>query len=138
MQRKQGISLNIKNVAATVFMGTLWGVFLFAMLAKSKSLSVSLVVVKNMKGYKMKKNEITCDLCGATVAEKDDCLFSKFETRIPYIKVPYNYIGEDYTFGVALPFNARSDFYICKKCLKDLKADLSFNRKMEREREVEE
>lgn len=87
----------------------------------------------------MKKNEITCDLCGVTVAEKDDCFFSRFKTRIPYIKVPYNYIGVDYCFAVDDVFfrNAKKDFHICEKCLKDLKADLSFNRKMEREREIE-
>ena len=109
------------------------------MLAKPKCLSVLLVVAKNMKDCKMKKNEITCDLCGVTVAEKDDCLFSRFQTKIPYIKVPYNYIGADYCVSVdyMFPCNAKKDFHICEKCLKDLKADLSFNRKMEREREVE-
>lgn len=79
----------------------------------------------------MKKNEITCDLCGVTVAEKDDCFFSRFDTKIPYIKVPYNYIGADYWYGVALPCNEKKDFYICENCLKCIKADLTFNRKME-------
>ena len=44
----------------------------------------------------MKKNEITCDLCGVTVAEKEDCFFRIFHTTIPYIKVDYNYIGVDF------------------------------------------
>lgn len=86
----------------------------------------------------MKKHEITCDLCGVTVAEKDDTWLSRFKTKIPYVKVPYNYIGVELDGTMNLPCNAKKDFYICKKCLKDLKADLSFNRKMEREREVEE
>lgn len=91
------------------------------MLAKLKSLSVLLVVVKNMKGYKMKKNEITCDLCGVTVAEKDDTWLSSFKTKIPYIKVPYNYIGVDYCYSYVFPCNAKKDFHICENCLERIK-----------------
>jgi hypothetical protein len=107
-------------------MGTLWGVILFAILEKHKSLSVLLVVVKNMKGHKMKKNEITCDLCGVTVAEKDDCFLSRFKTKIPYIKVPYNYIGADYCYATDYVFscNAKKDFHICENCLECIKKDL--------------
>ena len=98
---------------------------MFVMLVRHKSLSILLVVVKNMKGYKMKKNEITCDLCGVTVATKQDVLFSRFETEIPYITVPYNYIGAGYTTDYVFSYNAKSDFHICEKCLECIKADLS-------------
>jgi hypothetical protein len=77
-----------------------------------------------MKGYKMKKNEITCDLCGVTVAEKDDCLFSRFKTKIPYIKVPYNYIGADFFEYGEFPVNAKKEFHICENCLVCIKKDL--------------
>lgn len=75
----------------------------------------------------MKKYEITCDLCGVTVAEKDGCFFSRFYTKIPYIKVPYNYIGADYCYDVDHVFfcNAKRDFHICENCLKCIKKDLS-------------
>lgn len=106
-------------------MGTSWGVILFAMLAKHKSLSVLLVVAKNMKGYKMKKNEIICDLCGVPVAKKDDCVFSRFNTKIPYIKVPYNYIGAEFFESGAFPANTQKDLHICKFCLECIKKNLS-------------
>lgn len=78
----------------------------------------------------MKKHEITCDLCNITVAEKDDCFFSKFETKIPYITIPYNYIGADYCCATDYGFscNAKSDFHICENCLCHIKEDLKRKR----------
>jgi hypothetical protein len=70
----------------------------------------------------MKKHEIVCDLCGVTVAEHDECcFFGGFNTRRAYIKVPYNYIGSDFSCGFRIPCNAKKDFHICGDCISAIK-----------------
>lgn len=69
----------------------------------------------------MKKHEIVCDLCGTMVAEHDGCFFGGSNTRMAYIKVPYNYIGTNFSCGFPIPCNAKKDFHICKNCLNAIK-----------------
>lgn len=82
-----------------------------------------------------KHNEfISCDLCGKVVAEIDGVIFKKVNLFCEFIEVPHHY----FVYGEwGLPEPEKGKYHICAKCLKDLKADLSFNRKMEREREIE-
>ena len=71
----------------------------------------------------MSKNfTIDCDVCGITVARKDcHCIFSRFITKKPYIKVPYNYVGVEFAGDFGFPCNEKKDFYICEDCIVRMK-----------------
>lgn len=59
----------------------------------------------------MKRNEICCDVCGKTVARKDDTWFARYEIINSYIKVPYHYLGGHN----AIP--SKKQYHICSICL---------------------
>ena len=63
----------------------------------------------------MKRNDICCDICGKTVARKDDTWFARYEIINSYIKVPYHYLGAP----DAIP--SQKPYHICGYCLLCLK-----------------
>ena len=59
----------------------------------------------------MKRNDICCDICGKTVARKDDTWFARYEIINSYIEVPYHYLGAP----DAIP--SKKSYHICGCCL---------------------
>lgn len=65
----------------------------------------------------MIRNEICCDICGITVATKDDTLFSRYNVIIPYVEVPYHYRGIRFVDGVQFPVPSKTEKHICENCM---------------------
>jgi hypothetical protein len=65
----------------------------------------------------MIRNEICCDICGLTVARKDNTWFAKYHVVKPYVTVPYPYRGICVINGIPVSVDSKGEKHICDNCM---------------------